>query len=228
MYTPTDDIIKRIFGEILRNHLATPGFEEKLKPYADKIMDVTVLFFTRVIKNPQFSPSAKKFHYQFNFRELAKITSGMMRSVPQLFKTPNQVLRLWMHEVKRVFEDRFINNEDMVLFRSILKDSISKTIGDFNEKDTPFAEPIIFTGFMNEFYSSTEDITEMRRVMKEKLDEYNDVKAQMNLVLFDQAIEHVCRISRIIELPSGHALLVGVGGSGKQSLARLASFIIGY
>ena len=109
-----------------------------------------------------------------------------------------------------------------------MKDSISKTLGDFNEKDTPFTEPIIFTGFMAEFYSSTEDMTDVRRVMKEKLDEYNDMKAQMNLVLFDQAIEHVCIITRIIELPSVHALLVGVGGSGKQSLARLASFIIGY
>lgn len=228
MYTPTDDIIKRIFGEILRSHLATPGFEEKLKPYADKIMDATVLFFTRTIKNPQFSPSAKKFHYQFNFRELAKITSGLLRSVPQVYKTPAHVLRLWMHEVKRTFEDRFINNEDMTLFRTILKDSLSKTIGDFPEKDSPFIEPIMYTGFMTEFYSSTEDMTELRRVMKEKLDEYNDMKAQMNLVLFDQAIEHVCRITRMIELPSGHALLVGVGGSGKQSLARLASFIIGY
>lgn len=47
---------------------------------------------------------------------------------------------------------------------------MSKTIGEFNEKDNPFAEPIIFTGFMNEFYSSTEDMTELRRVMKEKLD----------------------------------------------------------
>lgn len=61
-----------------------------------------------------------------------------MRSSPQVYKTSNQVLRLWMHELRRVFEDRFINNDDMVLFRTILKDSISKTIGDFNDKDTPF------------------------------------------------------------------------------------------
>lgn len=62
-----------------------------------------------------------------------------MRSTPQVFKTPNSILRLWMHEVRRVFEDRFINNDDLNLFRTILKDSISKTIGDFNDKDTPFA-----------------------------------------------------------------------------------------
>lgn len=131
------------------NHFATPGFEEKLKPFSEKLMETTVMFFTRTIKNPQFSPSAKKFHYQFNFRELAKITSGLLRSVPQIYKNQGHVVRLWMHEVKRTFEDRFINNEDLILFRSIVKDSISKTIGDFNEKDNPFVEPIIYTAFMS-------------------------------------------------------------------------------
>lgn len=47
----------------------------------------------------------------------------------------------------------------------------------------------------------------------------------MNLVLFTAAIEHVIKIVRVITTTFGHALLVGVGGSGRKSLAQLSSFI---
>ena len=67
-------------------------------------------------------------------------------------------------------------------------------------------------------YRGSQDMAGLKTTVNEKMKEYNEYNPIMDLVLFDQAVEHITRISRIISLPRGNALLVGVGGSGKQSL----------
>ncbi len=67
----------------------------------------------------------------------------------------------------------------------------------------------------------------MAETLAAQLEDYNARNPVMDLVLLEQAVEHVNRIARILERPRGSALLVGVVGSGKQSLSRLACHIKG-
>jgi dynein heavy chain len=94
-----------------------------------------------------------------------------------------------------------------------------------------FQAPVIYTNFADTQggeYLPLSSGEQLRTVLKAKLVEYNEANAMMDLVLFDMACYHVSRIARILANPGGNAMLIGVGGSGKQSLCKLASFISGY
>jgi dynein heavy chain len=91
----------------------------------------------------------------------------------------------------------------------------------------------LFGDFIHEpnvVYEDIDNFQSLKKFMEDKLEDYNMEPGVigMNLVLFKDAIEHVCRIIRVIRQPRGNMLLVGVGGSGRQSLSRLASYVISF
>lgn len=136
-----------------------------------------------------------------------------------------------MHESERIYGDRLVNAEHLATFKGLAYELCSKSFSKYNLKKyfgaTP--EPLVFASFVNglddKMYDQFPNAEVMSTRLLEALREYNDVNAVMDLVLFEDAMKHVCKISRILGADQGHALLVGVGGSGKQSLSKLGSFI---
>lgn len=77
-------------------------------------------------------------------------------------------------------------------------------------------------------YSEIPSVSTALAAVEEALADYNGTsKRPMHLAMFLYALEHVSRISRLMKQPGGHMLLIGVGGSGRQSLAKLAAFMAG-
>ena len=80
-------------------------------------------------------------------------------------------------------------------------------------------------------YEEIKDPNKLLIVLDDKQDEYNSnpkKKGKLSLVFFSAAVEHVLRIARVLRQPRGNLMLIGVGGSGKQSLTTLSAYLLNH
>eukprot|EP00818_Percolomonas_sp_WS_P004750 CAMPEP_0117444502 /NCGR_PEP_ID=MMETSP0759-20121206/5277_1 /TAXON_ID=63605 /ORGANISM="Percolomonas cosmopolitus, Strain WS" /LENGTH=4349 /DNA_ID=CAMNT_0005236577 /DNA_START=155 /DNA_END=13203 /DNA_ORIENTATION=- len=221
----SNEALTIIFSEIADWFLRSTDFASM----GSKLVEASVSLYNQVTKH--FRPRPSKSHYTFNLRDLSKIFQGMTQMKASQLSTNELLLRLWCHESMRVFRDRLVNAEDRSQFNSLLSETLKTKFGVSQES---VGKAVIFSNFMDpnpDFrqYEEIEDIEQATTRLREYLTEYNESgNTAMDLVLFKFAVEHVARISRIITQPYGNALLIGVGGSGRQSLTRLATHAAGY
>jgi len=228
---PAASQVRKIFGALINSHLV--NFGEDVKSAGDLMVNATYEIYIKMCSD--LLPTPDKPHYTFNLRDISRVVQGIMQAQKISYDSREAIIRLWANECYRVFGDRLTNDADHETFTAIVD---GRTVAAFG---VPLKN-IFKEGVMTQFcdfmsvpategatppYEEVTDAPALKKFIEEKLDDYNmEPGAQrMDLVCFSDAISHICRIKRILGMPHGHAMLVGVGGSGRQSLTRLAAYI---
>ncbi|XP_041348477.1 dynein heavy chain 3, axonemal-like isoform X2 [Gigantopelta aegis] len=241
--TFSEETMKNIFAPILDWHFSS--FQTVLRRFARIILTATLEIYQKAIAN--FLPTPSKSHYLFNLRDFSRIVQGILLVKATVMPHDTtmasaKMCRMWVHEVYRVFYDRLVDDEDRDRLFKLVKQSCES---QFKEKYSALflhlCQPgksvtddtlrsLMYGDYMSDkedkLYDEVENIDALRETIEQYLEDYNTIsKAPMDLVMFRFAIEHISRISRVLKQPNGHCLLVGIGGSGRQSVTRLAAFM---
>ena len=226
---PSEGNMKRIF-----ENLASAKFQqfyEEIKQLCEPLAVATIALFNTLAEN--FLPTPAKSHYVFNMRDISKVFQGMYLAEKNFYESKEQIIKLWGHEILRVFHDRLITVEDQNKLKSILNEQLEQHF-QMNYKEhcmTAETSDAVFVDFLYDeemqVYEEVTDFNKLRTHMMNKLELYNgQPKVQkMDIVLFKDAIIHISKIYRVLNLKRGHVLLVGVGGSGRHSLTRLSAYL---
>lgn len=145
---PSQEALFTIYSSILNQHLKNPvnKFNNSIILLADIIVQLAIDFHSRILTI--FLPTAIKFHYIFNLRDMSNVfqvksyfceqkTSVRLTGVFFFFKglmfangdcvsTTVSFIRLWYHETSRIYADKLIEKKDQELFTKTIVEQIKK------------------------------------------------------------------------------------------------------
>ena len=230
---PNKQVLGYIFENILKGFFTVNIFSEVVKKYTIETVTSTIELYEFMLTNMKPIPS--KFHYIFNLRDISRIFQGILMIESRYFTTPESYIKLWLHEVERVFCDRLTNQQDLKEVRDMIcsllrnKFKTNYTYDQIYNKGPPIYYGEVHKGMIpNRPYEFITNHEVLYKKLNEFVSIYNSKNktAPMDIVFFDYFVTHILRVCRVLRMPHGNMVLIGHGGSGKQTVCQLASFIM--
>ncbi len=140
---------------------------------------MTLRVYNNVLYGP-LKPTPNKSHYTFNLRDISRIFQGLCNANNKLCFTPVHVTRMWIHENKRVFGDRLIDNIDRDWLENLLIQEGCNTLG-LQKEEIFNSSRIIFGDYMQgidvdtRIYAQVENLKDFVSKIEEYLEDYNSM-----------------------------------------------------
>jgi len=170
---PSESNMKKIFETI--GAFKFQAFDEEIKGMSESLAISTINLFNLIQEH--FLPTPAKSHYVYNMRDISKVFQGLFQADKNFYEGKEHIIKLWAHEVLRVFCDRLNTLDDRELFKTFVNQEM-ETVFQMNyaEHATTNGEDSIFVDFMNEnmkIYEAVTDFPALREHLNEQLSAYN-------------------------------------------------------
>lgn len=194
-----------------------------LRSFADSITTAMIEVYDQ---SKQHFTTAKRSHYIYSPRELTRWVRGILEALLSVqYNELDEIIRLWYHEGLRLFYDRLVESEE----KSWCKDlfwKVAETLFPNLSLEIPLKEPILFSTWLTSEYRSTDE-NELRQFIRERLRVFSEEELNVDLILFEDLLDHSLRIDRVLRQHQGHMILVGPSTSGKTTLTKFVAWMNG-
>ena len=216
---PAPDSLIQIYGTFCKGLLQ---LVPNLLGLCDKLTAAMVRFYS--LNQTHFTADQHP-HYIYSPRELSRWIRALYGFISvRSSMTPEELVRIFAHEALRLFHDRLVTEEEKAWCENQLDQVVAEC---FTGVDMACIQrPILYTHWLSSMYDAC-DRDSLRKFLQSKLRNFCEEELDVELVLFDDVLEHVLRIDRVLRQPIGHLLMVGESGAGKTVLSKFVAWMNG-
>ncbi|KAK4688349.1 dynein cytoplasmic 1 heavy chain, partial [Tremellales sp. Uapishka_1] len=199
---PGEISLKQIYGTFNR---ALLKLVPNLRGLAEALTDAMVEFY--LASQKRFTTDIQA-HYIYSPRELTRWCRGIYEAIKPLETLSAEgLVRIWAHEALRLFGDRLVSEPEKAWTDEVIDSTATQHFPAVDMSDA-LARPILFSNWTSRHYIPV-DREQLREYTKARLRVFHEEELDVQLVLFNDVLDHVLRIDRVFRQIQGHMLLIG-------------------
>ena len=217
---PSQESLRQIYGTF---NGGTLKIFPNLKGETDALTEAMVELYSE--NQARFSTDTQP-QYFYSPRELSRWVRGIYEAVHAMEAlSREELVRIWAHEALRLFCDRLVTNDERDWCEQII-DVIAKRWFAGVDFEEALERPLYYSTWLTR---DTRRIKadDLKAFLGARLRVFYEEELDVPLVIFDDVLEHVLRIDRVLRQPMGHCLLIGDSGVGKTVLSKFVSWMNG-